>query len=138
MVNFVIFLIFAGIIGVLWVGARDVQNGTTSAGELIQFLIYAIMVGGSVAALSEIWGELQRAAGATERLAELLNARDCIIDPVKPKILPNINGKIQFNNVEFSYPSRPKGAQKSDFEYFYNFRVGFLMPVVSTRPHMDG
>lgn len=106
----VIFLIFAGIIGVLWVGARDVQNGTTSAGELIQFLIYAIMVGGSVAALSEIWGELQRAAGATERLAELLNARDCIIDPVKPKILPNINGKIQFNNVGFSYPSRPKGV----------------------------
>lgn len=106
----VIFLIFAGIIGVLWVGARDVQNGTTSAGELIQFLIYAIMVGGSVAALSEIWGELQRAAGATERLAELLNARDCIIDPVKPKILPNINGKIQFNNVEFSYPSRPNGV----------------------------
>lgn len=106
----VIFLIFAGIIGVLWVGARDVQNGTTSAGELIQFLIYAIMVGGSVAALSEIWGELQRAAGATERLAELLNTRDCITDPVQPKILTNIKGKIQFKDVGFSYPSRPDGV----------------------------
>ena len=74
----VIFLIFAGIIGVLWVGARDLQNGTATAGELIQFLIYAIMVGGSVAALSEIWGELQRAAGATERLAELLNTLSLI------------------------------------------------------------
>jgi ATP-binding cassette subfamily B protein len=106
----VIFLIFAGIIGVLWVGARDVQNGTTSAGELIQFLIYAIMVGGSVAALSEIWGELQRAAGATERLAELLNTRDCITDPVQPKILTNIKGKIQFKDVGFSYPTRPDGV----------------------------
>ena len=106
----VIFLIFAGIIGVLWVGARDLQNGTATAGELIQFLIYAIMVGGSVAALSEIWGELQRAAGATERLAELLNTRDCITDPIRPKILPNIKGKIQFKDVEFSYPSRLEGA----------------------------
>ncbi len=68
----VIFLTFTGIVGVLWIGARDVRSGAMSPGELIQFLIYAVMVAGGVGALSEIWGELQRAAGATERLQELL------------------------------------------------------------------
>ena len=106
----VIFLIFTGIIGVLWVGARDVQSQVMTAGELVQFLIYAIMVGGSVAALSEIWGELQRAAGATERLAELLNTRDNIRDPQQPIVLSSIKGKIELKDVEFSYPSRPNGV----------------------------
>ncbi len=64
----VIFLVFAGIVGVLWIGARDVRAGQMSVGELIQFVIYAVMVAGAVGALSEIWGELMRAAGATERL----------------------------------------------------------------------
>jgi ATP-binding cassette subfamily B protein len=77
----VISLVFAGIVGVLWIGARDVRAEAMSVGELIQFLIYAIMVGGSVGALSEIWGELQRASGATERLVELLNIEDTVQDP---------------------------------------------------------
>ncbi len=64
----VIFLVFSSIVGVLWIGARDVRSDLISSGTLIQFLIYAIMVVGSVAALSEIWSELQRAASATERL----------------------------------------------------------------------
>ena len=68
----VIFLVFAGILGTLWVGARDVAAGTMTPGELAQFVIYAVIVAGSVGALSEIWSELQRAAGATERLVELL------------------------------------------------------------------
>jgi ABC-type multidrug transport system fused ATPase/permease subunit len=79
----VISLVFAGIVGVLWIGARDVRAEAMSVGELIQFLIYAIMVGGSVGALSEIWGELQRASGATERLVELLQTEDTVEDPAR-------------------------------------------------------
>ena len=78
MTVFVIFLVFAGIVGVLWVGANDVREGAMTPGELVQFVIYAVMVASSVAALSEIWGELQRAAGATERLVELLHAGDTV------------------------------------------------------------
>jgi len=77
----VIFLIFTGIVGVLWVGARDVRSESMTPGELVQFLIYAIMVAGAVASLSETWGALQSAAGATERLNELLTSEDPILDP---------------------------------------------------------
>ncbi|SEN14558.1 ATP-binding cassette, subfamily B [Gemmobacter aquatilis] len=104
----VIFLVFAGVVGVLWIGARDVRAGEMSAGELVQFVIYAVMVAGSVGALSEIWGELQRAAGATERLVELLNTSDPVADPVAPVALPRpVRGAIAFEGVRFAYPSRP-------------------------------
>lgn len=104
----VIFLIFAGVVGVLWIGARDVRMGEMSAGALVQFVIYAVMVAGSVAALSEIWGELQRAAGATERLVELLNAEDGVSDPMDPALLPRpVKGEIAFQDVTFHYPARP-------------------------------
>ena len=85
MTMIVIFLTFSGIVGVLWIGARDVRAGTMSPGELVQFVIYAVMVAGAVGALSEIWGELQRAAGATERLVELLGTTDSVRDPAAPK-----------------------------------------------------
>ena len=105
----VIFLVFAGVVGVLWIGARDVRQGVMSVGELVQFVIYAVMVSGSVGALSEIWGELQRAAGATERLAELLNTTDTVNDPAHPVPLPlPAKGAIRFENVTFNYPSRPE------------------------------
>ncbi len=104
----VIFLVFAGIIGVLWVGARDVRAGAMTPGELVQFVIYAVMTASSVAALSEIWGELQRAAGATERLVDLLNASDTVNDPAAPVPLRHrARGEIGFDNVRFHYPSRP-------------------------------
>ncbi|HEY0212584.1 MAG TPA: ABC transporter transmembrane domain-containing protein [Paenirhodobacter sp.] len=104
----VIFLAFAGVVGVLWVGARDVRQGLMTVGELVQFVIYAIMVAGSVGALSEIWGELQRAAGATERLVELLNTEDSVRDPAHPLPLPMpAQGAIRFQDVSFHYPSRP-------------------------------
>ncbi len=106
----VIFLVFTGIVGVLWIGARDVRADAMSEGELVQFLIYAIMVAGGVAALSEIWGELQRAAGATERLVELLESKDNVSDPVDPKTLPKLTGAVGFENVTFHYPSRPNIA----------------------------
>lgn len=114
----VMFLIFASVVGVLWMGARDVRTGDLSAGALVQFVIYAVMVAGAVAALSEIWGELQRAAGATERLVELLNARDTVDDPAKPVRLPaKVKGAIAFENVTFRYPSRPETAALNQISF---------------------
>lgn len=104
----VIFLVFSGIVGVLWMGANDVRAGVMSEGTLIQFVIYAVLVAGSVAALSEIWSELQRAAGATERLIELLNATDTVKDPKAAKALAQpVKGEIRFDGVSFAYPARP-------------------------------
>jgi len=108
MTAIVIFLVFAGVVGVLWIGANDVRTDQMTAGTLVQFLIYSIMVAGGVAALSEIWGELQRAAGATERLVELLAIEDAVQDPTAPKSLPTrVSGAITFDAVTFHYPQRP-------------------------------
>lgn len=108
MTAIVIFLVFTGVVGVLWAGAWDVRAGDMSAGALVQFVIYAVMVAGAVAALSEIFGELQRAAGATERLVDLLLAEDAIQDPASPIALPTpVRGEIAFDQVRFAYPSRP-------------------------------
>jgi ATP-binding cassette subfamily B protein len=108
MTMIVIFLIFTGVLGVLWIGANDVRADVMSSGALIQFVIYAVMVAGAVAALSEIWSELQRAAGATERLIELLQTVDSVQDNDVPLTLAKpVRGRIQFDNVTFSYPARP-------------------------------
>lgn len=102
-------LVFSGIVGVLWIGARDVREELMSIGALIQFLIYAIMVAGSVAALSEIMAELQRAAGATERLVELMQSEDAVSDPTQGQTLPEGGrGAIRFESVRFRYPTRPE------------------------------
>ncbi|MCC5985090.1 MAG: ATP-binding cassette domain-containing protein [Rhodobacteraceae bacterium] len=110
----VIFLAFSGIVGTLWVGANDVATGAMTPGELVQFVIYAVIVAGSVGALSEIWSELQRAAGATERLIELLESVDTVQDPAQPVALPSpARGAVAFEEVRFHYPSRP-GQQALD------------------------
>ena len=112
----VIFLVFTGIVGVLWIGARDVRAGEMTAGSLVQFVIYAVMVAGAVAALSEIWGELQRAAGATERLVDLLHADDPVRDPAAPVPVPQpVRGAIAFEGVRFAYPARPETPALDDF-----------------------
>ncbi|MDG1077290.1 MAG: ABC transporter transmembrane domain-containing protein [Planktotalea sp.] len=104
----VICLVFSGVVGVLWIGARDVRADLMSTGALVQFVIYAVMVAGAVAALSEIWSELQRAAGATERLVELLDAEDTVNDPDQPvELTIPVKGEIAFENVSFRYPTRP-------------------------------
>nr|WP_319249520.1 ABC transporter transmembrane domain-containing protein [uncultured Celeribacter sp.] len=114
----VIALIFAGVVGVLWIGARDVRGGSMTIGELVQFVIYAIMVAGASGALSEIWGELQRAAGATERLVELLGADDPVKDPDAPLPCPTpMRGEIRFDHVRFSYPSRPNAPALNDVSF---------------------
>ncbi|MEK0164071.1 ABC transporter transmembrane domain-containing protein [Phaeobacter sp. JH20_36] len=111
----VIFLVFSGVVGVLWMGANDVRAGVMSEGTLVQFVIYAVLVAGSVAALSEIWSELQRAAGATERLVELLTAVDEVQDPSRPQALAEpVRGEIRFDNVSFRYPARPLIPALSD------------------------
>ncbi|RRH75080.1 ABC transporter transmembrane domain-containing protein [Falsigemmobacter faecalis] len=115
MTMIVIFLIFSGIVGILWIGANDVRNGAMTAGELVQFVICAVLVAGSVGALSEIWGELQRAAGASERLSELLSSEDTVSDPQNPVALPAVvKGEIRFENLGFRYPSRPDQAALSE------------------------
>ncbi len=104
----VIFIAFSAIVGFLWMGATDVRAGEITEGELVQFMIYTIMVAGALAALTEIWGELQRAAGATERLVELLTAEDTVADPLAAVAMPPaLQGEITFDDVSFSYPSRP-------------------------------
>ncbi|MEM8787485.1 MAG: ABC transporter transmembrane domain-containing protein [Pseudomonadota bacterium] len=116
MTAIVIFFTFCGITGILWVGARDVQDAVMTPGELVQFLIYSVMVAGAVGALSEVWGEVQRAAGATERLVELLTLEDGITDPVTPAPLPQpVRGALRFQGVDFRYPARPEVSALEDF-----------------------
>ncbi len=100
--------LFAALIVVLWIGARAVLAGDMTGGELGQFVLYAMFVAMSAAMLSETWGELQRAAGAMERLLELLNAEPNICAPQNPVAFPDTrDGRIHFDAVSFSYPSRP-------------------------------
>jgi ATP-binding cassette subfamily B protein len=109
-------LVFAGITFVLWLGARQVVAGTMSSGQLAQFLVYAAFVGSSAAALTEMWGEMQRAAGAMERLSELLEARPRICAPPRPiEFSLPVRGAIRFDNVSFHYPSRPETAALENF-----------------------
>jgi len=105
---FAIFLIFSSVVAVLWIGARDVMAGTISPGLLSQFLLYAIFAAGSLGALSEVWGELSQAAGAAERITELLEEEPEIRAPLNPLALPDpVRGEIAFDNVSFAYPTRP-------------------------------
>lgn len=103
----VIVLVFAAIVFVLWLGAQAVLAGTMSAGELSQFILYAVVTAGAVGAVSEVWGDLQRAAGATERLLELLAAQSPVAEPATVLPLPPQGDGIRFDAVAFRYPSRP-------------------------------
>ncbi|MBY4590839.1 MULTISPECIES: ABC transporter transmembrane domain-containing protein [Rhizobium] len=101
-------LIFGSVVAVLWVGAHNVLAGTLSAGTLGQFLLYAVISAGSLGALSEVWGELSQAAGAADRLTELLDEVSPIAAPDHPQVLPSPGlGRVEFSDVHFAYPSRP-------------------------------
>ena len=107
----VIFLVSAGVVGVVWMGATDVSAGRMSAGELAQFVLYAVIAGGSAASLSEVWGAVQLAAGGAERIFELLDARPEIAAPARPRRLPSpARGAIEFREVTFRYPGRDAAA----------------------------
>ena len=109
-------LIFCMLTLFLWVGSRSVLSGEMSGGQLGQFLMYAFFVGSSATALSSLWGEIQRAAGAMERLSELLQAEPAIQAPAVPEVLPGrAMGQVRFERVSFSYPSRPDSRALDDF-----------------------
>ncbi len=109
-------LIFVAITLILWLGSRLVLKGSMTGGELGQFLMYAMLVGISAATLGGLWGEIQRAAGAMERLAELLHAEPTIAAPENPLHLPaRAVGSIHFDDVLFHYPSRPESAAMDHF-----------------------
>ena len=117
----VIVLVGACIVGVLWIGAIDVLAQRMSAGALGQFLLYAVLLASSVGALSELWGEIQRAAGATERLMEILATTPAIRAPADPRRLPQpVQGRLEFSGVRFSYPTRPDAAALAQFDLTVN------------------
>ena len=110
------FLLFGSITLVLWMGTREVMAGDMQPGELAQFVIFTVLLGSSGAMLSEMWGEVQRAAGAMERLIELLEAKPAIRAPEKPVAMPHpATGRIDFSDVTFSYPSRPEDNAIENF-----------------------
>lgn len=112
----VILLVFAAISIILWVGGNDVMAGVITGGDLAAFVFYATVVAFSVAIISEVYGELQRAAGATERLVELLEAEPEILPPSQPIPMPAPpQGRIELTDITFHYPSRPDLAALNGF-----------------------
>ena len=102
-----IFLVSASVVGVLWYGAQDVLAGAMTAGRLSQFILYAVFAASSLGQLSEVYGELAQAAGAAERLGEILAAKPAIKAPAQPKALPEPPlGTVAFEDVRFAYPTR--------------------------------
>lgn len=111
-------LVFAGVVGILWLGAQKVVTGDMTSGTLGQFIIYAILCSTAIAALSEVWGDIQLAAGATERLVEILEVEPQIKAPQNPVHIPErINGHVDFKDVTFHYPTRPKIAALDSFSF---------------------
>ena len=117
------------IVALLWFGAHQVLNGTVTGGILAQFLLYAIFASNSLAQLSEVWGELQAAAGAAERISELLAEVPTIASPINPVLLPKpVRGEVTFNNVNFAYPSRPEAPVLHDISF--SARPGEVIAIV--------
>ena len=106
--GFAITMVFGSVVAVLWFGARGVLEGTITPGTLSQFLIYSVLAASALGSLSEVWSELSQASGAAARLVELLNEKPAIAAPEHPIALPvPPKGKIEFDAVEFAYPTRP-------------------------------
>ena len=112
----VIALIFSAVASLLWVGGSDVINGTLSAGELGAFVFYAIIVASAVATISEVVGDLQRAAGAAERMFELLNVETLIGSPPQPRLTDQLNAELNIKKMSFYYPSRPDQAALQELD----------------------
>jgi ATP-binding cassette subfamily B protein len=112
-----ILVVFGSIVAVLWFGGTSVVEGKMTGGQLGQFVLYSVLTAGAFAALSEVWGEVQRAAGAMERISELLETRPDIHSPAEPETVPDGGGHIQFESVTFSYPSRPEDRALDDLSF---------------------
>jgi ATP-binding cassette subfamily B protein len=115
MTGLVIVLVFASIVGVLWIGAQAVIAGEMTGGQLGAFILYAVIVASGLGALSEVWGEVQQAAGALERIVEILDTTPHVAAPLNPAPLPNARGEVFFDNVTFAYPMRPGTPALKDF-----------------------
>ena len=127
--GFAILLVFGSIVGILWYGAQNVLNGSMSQGTLGQFLLYSVIAASSLGALSDVWGEISQAAGAAERLSELLDEIPTIVAPDKPLPLPEPPvGSIAFRNVTFAYPSRPERPILQDLSF--SVRPGETVAIV--------
>jgi len=113
----VIALVFSAIGIMLWIGGHDVLNGTLSAGQLSAFVFYAVIVAGATGAISEVVGDLQRAAGASERIFDLLAAVPAITAPIRPAPLPAPRGELSFEHVTFAYPARPDVPALNDVSF---------------------
>jgi ATP-binding cassette subfamily B protein len=123
------FLVVASVVGVLWYGASAVVSGDISGGRLGQFVLYAVFAGAALAELSEVWGEMSQAAGASERLAELLAIVPSIRSPENPQPMPvPARGEISFRNVSFAYPSR--GTQSALEQVTFRVAPGETVAVV--------
>ena len=117
MTTLVIFIVFAAVGFLLWMGGHDVLDGRISAGDLTAFVFYAVLVASSGGAISETIGDLQRAAGAAERLAELSAEPPAIVEAANPKPLPKpLSGSVRFEDVSFRYPTRPESLALDRFD----------------------
>jgi ATP-binding cassette subfamily B protein len=104
----IIFIVFTSVVLILWVGSHDVLTGTITPGRLGQFVLYAAFAATGLGQLSEVWGEVSAASGASERLFEILRVKSAITAPVSPRALPMpARGDVNFENVSFAYPTRP-------------------------------
>src|SRR5262249_29776765 len=113
-----IFLVFASVIVVLWVGAQAVIGGDMTPGRLSQFVLYAVFAASGLGQLSEVWGELSQASGAAERLFEIMNVQPVIATPARPTPLPEPGrGEVAFEAVRFAYPSRPQAPVLDDVSF---------------------
>ncbi len=111
----VITQVFGAIVVVLWFGGKDVLAGRITSGELSAFVFYSVVVAGAVGAISEVWADIQRAAGAAERISELLNMPSAIASPVSPVALPTGDAAVRFEEVFFKYPTRQDRAAVDGF-----------------------
>lgn len=114
----VIFLVFASVVAILWWGATDVMAGRMSAGHLSQFVLYAVFAAGALGEISQVWGDISQAAGASERLDEILRIEPQIDNPPNPVPLPvPAKGAIRFENIRFAYPARPHSTVLNDVSF---------------------
>jgi ATP-binding cassette subfamily B protein len=124
-----IFLIFASIVAVLWVGAQRVIDGTMTGGTLGQFLLYSVFAAGSLGSLSEVWGEIAQASGAAERLGELLAEKSAVASPASPVPLPlPARGAVRFENVTFAYPTQTQRSTVHNLSF--DIRPGETVAIV--------
>ncbi len=125
----VIFLVFASVVAILWVGSHDVLIGEISAGRLSQFVLYAAFAAGGLGELSQVWGEISQASGAAERLFEILNVKSDIAAPAHPRALPSpARGDVSFENIRFAYPTRPNALVLDDISL--SVRAGEKIAIV--------